>query len=309
MDDIKIFVSHRIDLDSELISNPLFVPVRCGAVFDPRSNVAVMGDNTGENISERRKTFNELTVQYWAWKNVKADYYGLCHYRRYMVFSEKELQADPYGNVLFDVLNYDSCTECSLLDPARMRKVIAGKDIIASVPYDVTYRGFHNLYEHYTEVPMQHRKDLETALEVVRELTPDYAESAEAYFNGVLFYPCNLFIMRKEVFEEYCQWLFKVLFELERRIDISKYDEQEQRVFGMLGERLFGVFYTHYIKTHPNSKCCTVQRALFWYTNCNNDCRQSKTRKIKRALKSYLGESNCVYRFLKNIYHLFDRSV
>ena len=99
MSDIKIFVSNRIDLNSELISNPLFIPVRCGAVFDSRPETTILGDNSGENISERRKTFNELTVQYWAWKNVDADYYGLCHYRRYMIFSKKELQADPYTRI------------------------------------------------------------------------------------------------------------------------------------------------------------------------------------------------------------------
>ena len=73
--DIKIFVSHRIDLDSETIDNPLYVPVRCGAVYDEREDVRMLGDDTGENISERRMSFCELTVQYWAWKNVKVDYY------------------------------------------------------------------------------------------------------------------------------------------------------------------------------------------------------------------------------------------
>ncbi|MCL2520879.1 MAG: DUF4422 domain-containing protein, partial [Spirochaetaceae bacterium] len=87
MKDIKIFVSHRIDLDSEVIDNPLFVPVRCGAVYDKRENKPdIIGDDTGDNISEKRLSYNELTVMYWAWKNVKADYYGLCHYRRYFSF-------------------------------------------------------------------------------------------------------------------------------------------------------------------------------------------------------------------------------
>ena len=85
--DIKIFVSHRIDLDSETIDNPLYIPVRCGAVYDERENVTMLGDDTGDNISEKRNSFCELTVLYWAWKNVKADYYGLCHYRRYLSFS------------------------------------------------------------------------------------------------------------------------------------------------------------------------------------------------------------------------------
>ena len=80
--DIKICVSCRIDLDSETVRNPLYLPVRCGAACDPRRDTGIQGDDTGENISDRRMTFNEFTVQYWAWKNLTADYYGLCHYRR-----------------------------------------------------------------------------------------------------------------------------------------------------------------------------------------------------------------------------------
>ena len=74
---IAIFVSHRIDLKSMVIDNPLYVPVRCGAALDENDegNV-IMGDNTGDNISEKRISFCEYTVQYWAWKNYDADYYG-----------------------------------------------------------------------------------------------------------------------------------------------------------------------------------------------------------------------------------------
>lgn len=66
---IAIFVSHRIDLKSMVIDNPLYVPVRCGAALDENDegNV-IMGDNTGDNISEKRISFCEYTVQYWAWK-------------------------------------------------------------------------------------------------------------------------------------------------------------------------------------------------------------------------------------------------
>ncbi len=307
MSDIKIFVSHRIDMDSELVDNPLFVPIRCGAVLDNRNDVTMLGDDTGKNISEKRMTFNEFTVLYWAWKNVSADYYGLCHYRRYMVFSPNELQADPYGNVLFDQLDYDSSMECGLLDSHHMSQVIEGTDIITSVPYDVTYRGFHNLFEHYAEVPTQHRKDLELALAVVKELHPKYSKAAEEYLNGTKFYPCNLFIMRKDIFEEYCQWLFSILFELEKRIDITGYDETEQRAIGFLGERLWGVFFTQHLKEHPNCKWFTLQRALFWHTEYNGDCRQSLSRRMKYFVKRHVRESSMAYRVLKEIYHVFEK--
>ncbi len=94
---IKIFVSHRIDqLSQKIESNPLFVNVRCGAVFDKRPHEVIgklLGDDSGDNISAKRNEFNELTVQYWAWKNQKADYFGLCHYRRYLSFTPPQDRA------------------------------------------------------------------------------------------------------------------------------------------------------------------------------------------------------------------------
>ena len=89
MSNIRIFVSHRIDIDSETVDTPVYFPVRCGAVYDEEGNSEIQGDDTGDNISKLRMSFCEFTVQYWAWKNVDADYYGLCHYRRYLSFSDK----------------------------------------------------------------------------------------------------------------------------------------------------------------------------------------------------------------------------
>lgn len=65
---IKIFVSHRTDLISETIENPLYVNVRCGAVYDKENRSGFLGDDTGNNISEKKYQYSELTVQYWAWK-------------------------------------------------------------------------------------------------------------------------------------------------------------------------------------------------------------------------------------------------
>ena len=75
MTNIKIFVSHRIDKEVSQIKNNIYIPVRCGAVFDKRKNIQMLGDDTGDNISAKKDMYSELTVLYWAWKNQKADYY------------------------------------------------------------------------------------------------------------------------------------------------------------------------------------------------------------------------------------------
>ena len=44
--------------------------------------------------------------------------------------------------------------------------------------------------------------------------------------------------MKKDKFDAYCEWLFDILFELEKRLDISDYSDYDARVFGFVSERL-----------------------------------------------------------------------
>lgn len=44
------------------------------------------------------------------------------------------------------------------------------------------------------------------------------------------------------IIEKREQWLFDILFTLEKRIDLSEYDDYNKRVFGFLSERLFTVW-------------------------------------------------------------------
>ena len=52
----------------------------------------------------------------------------------------------------------------------------------------------------------------------------------------------NMFIMKKEYLEEYSKWLFDILFELEKRTDLSKYDAFHARFFGRVSELLLDVW-------------------------------------------------------------------
>jgi len=250
MSDIKIFVSHRIDLDSETIDNPLYVNVRCGAVYDKRENVTMLGDDTGDNISEKRMSFCELTVQYWAWKNVKADYYGLCHYRRYLSFSKTKFPTNPYGLIVRKYLTEYEANEFSLVENV-MRENIEKYDIITATPVDVRkispdIKCIHD----YCRLSNNdfNLEDIDILLDVIKELCPDYYDVAVKYYKQPYSRWYNCFIMKKEIFSNFCEWQFNILFELEKRLNMNNYSSQMLRELGFFGEHLYGIYCDYLIQ-------------------------------------------------------------
>ena len=92
-------------------------------------------------------------------------------------------------------------------------------------------------YEH-----AHNKNDLAITEQIVAKLYPEYSEAFSKVMGRTKLHIFNMFVMKKEKFDEYCQWLFTILFELEKRIDISNYNQYESRVFGFISERLFNVW-------------------------------------------------------------------
>ena len=59
------------------------MPIQVGAALNGQAIDGMIRDDTGDNISEKSRSFCELTALYWAWKNLDSDAIGLVHYRRY----------------------------------------------------------------------------------------------------------------------------------------------------------------------------------------------------------------------------------
>ena len=261
---IKIFVSNRIDLDAASFDSTILKPVRCGAVYDDRKGLSILGDNTGNNISERRNTFCELTVQYWAWKNEDADYYGLFHYRRFFNFSGHYYPEDGWGNVIDECIN-DETAQIYGINDDRMRSVIEKYDVIVPAKKNVTHfpSSPKSVWDHWCLAPDLHEEDLRVLLNVIAKLQPDYYQIAKKYLKGKYAYFCAMHIMKKELFQSYCEWLYPILFELEQEIDISTYTVEGQRTVGHLAERLLGIYIFYLQETQPQLRIKELQTVLF----------------------------------------------
>ena len=174
-------------------------------------------DNTGDNISSKNKNYCELTALYWIWKNSNDDIVGLEHYRRMF-------------------LN-DNIGEIGLLNEDEILCILNNYDIIVPTLFNNKTR---TVYQHYVE---DHKKrDIELAQNIINSKYPDYNSSFNQVMNSKYEYGFNMMITIKDILDEYSQWLFDILFDLENKIDISKYDEYQKRIYGFLSERLFNVW-------------------------------------------------------------------
>ncbi|TKT55925.1 DUF4422 domain-containing protein [Rhizobium sp. LC145] len=238
-----------------------FIPIHVGR-RGKAPTFCELGDDTGDNISGKNDSFCELTALYWIWKNTKdQDYVGLFHYRRHLRFSTNEAYEDQWGLVQYERID-DRYIEDNNLTDSGVSYFINDFDIILPKLWDVRNAGSISLEDHYRKAPHQHISDYETALQIIREKYPDYGKFIDTINRTSAGYFTNMFVMRREIYNKYCEWLFDVLFELEKRIDISSYSTQERRIFGFISEWLFNIFISKLLADQPELKVKEAQRTF-----------------------------------------------
>ncbi len=214
-DKIKVYIATHKEYNEPDI--PGYETMQVGAAINEKLPYA--GDNTGDNISEKNPYYSELSAMYWVWKNdCTSDVVGVAHYRRY----------------LFD-------RDDTILTPERISRILSENDIITSELMEVDEG--ETVLSRYSRY--HHREDMESVRRVISEICPEYITAFDEVMDGTTSYLCNMFICKKEYYDNYCRWLFSVLFEAERYIDVSEYDTYNKRVYGLLSERLQTVWIKH----------------------------------------------------------------
>ena len=265
--DIAIYLAYH--KNSQRLASGVLRPVHVGRALSDDALRALMadmpGDDTGDNISAKNPLFCELTLQYWVWKNrMDADYIGFLHYRRQLNFNPAgaSIPLDEWGNQNFRTLAPETIEDCGLRDDA-IRRAVTGTDVVTVKPWNVVFKDSANNYDHYAHSdPKLHIADYDRALAILKERHPDYAPDADAYNRAETGYYTNIFIMRRDIFARYMEYLFGILFELEKDLDLTDYSVQEQRVFGYVSEWLFGIFLTHLRRTEPGLRIKELPRTF-----------------------------------------------
>lgn len=210
---VKIFAMTHKEFD--VPNDPMYIPLHVGHA-GAKKDFGYIGDDTGENISDLNCYYAELSGVYWVWKNFhSADYVGICHYRRFLTdengyaFTEKEYE---------DILNkYD---------------VITTKQLELPNSYRFGFGAHHNV------------RTLDETGAIIKERYPEFYDTYVTLANQNKTYFGNLMVAKKELYDEYCTWLFSIFFELQKRIDLTFEDDYHKRVFGFISEFLLYVWVT-----------------------------------------------------------------
>ena len=221
MKNIKIIVAtHK---KYQMPEDQMYFPVQVGAEGKTKIEEYTQ-DNTGNNISLKNPYFCELTGLYWAWKNLEAENIGLVHYRRYFT-NKKKIPKEE--NEKFKIVLTQKETE----------ELLKKTDII--LPKKRKYY-IENLYSHYEHT--MYIGPLDETRRIIEEKCPEYLGEFDKLLKRTSAHMFNMFIMKKEILDEYCTWLFDILFELEKRTDASKYDSFHARFYGRISELLLDVW-------------------------------------------------------------------
>lgn len=247
---IKILVCCHKKCD--LPKDDILLPIQVGAALTD-VDLGMQRDDDGENISAKNKSYCELTAMYWAWKNIEKkypdiEYIGLNHYRRYFDFDKTDSVNDTF------VLPENAASAYLINKKKLCRYIKKGYSIVSKrriLPYSL-----------FAEYSCCHFSDDMRLLEnIISDKDPDYKKSfIQILYNNNKIFSYNMFIMKYSDFKNYCTWLFSVLSEAEKKIDISSYNDVQKRIFGYMAERLFNVWlYKNNIKT--------IQLPIYWYAN------------------------------------------
>ena len=210
--DIKVFmaVSHNDkELKNSYTEEDFVLKMQVGkSNTDVIHREAAVFDDYKDNISSQNNLYGELTATYSIWKHYQHEIVGIFHYRR-------TLDVKPKHLVLF---NEDKI------------------DVILPLPF-VCYPDASGQYGRYLC-----SEDVEIMKEVVFKRYPEFKEKVIELLNGPLLYNYNMLIAKKEVFNDYCEWLFPMLEEITDRCEKIQ-RERMSRYIGRIGEVFTSLYF------------------------------------------------------------------
>lgn len=180
-------------------------------------NNCIGDDNFEGSISKHNRRVGFLTGTYWAWKNYDKlgtpDYFGSFGYRKLLA---------PHF--------LDSLQQYDAILPKKVDFNIATlKDVAINLHTQDAY---------------------DRTISIVKKIHPKESQKIENYFNSTSTYTFELYILKKELFFDFCAWIFAILFEF-LKTERIEYRKGDMRDIAYSIEWLTG-YYLKQVSMHYN---------------------------------------------------------
>ena len=305
---IKILIGYH--KPSVLFKSNLLVPVQGGrAIAEQASKDGTLqesalrwllnntiGDDSGENMSVANRYINEMSIIYWGWKNYQRlnnpDYMGFMQYAKHMVINPyMEIPARPWlPHAEMYICDVDWYKKQENLSEKWLKAGMRGYDIICPESYDVAYTGSANCKLRLEVLaPGYGGQVFNIMSQYIRKHQPEMIPYLKELETGSVHYPLNCFIMKKDLFFSYCNFVFDVLKAVMKKTDFSQANIRQQRAPAYLSELLTSMFIRSCDKKYRIKKCKTVVLVP----------PASATKPIPRELKDALFYQNLKWQYLR----------
>ena len=222
------------NLDIFICTHKEFEPLVKNPIYKIINSNSINGDIAPNGL--KGSFYSEILSYFYVNKNYQLkDYIGFCHYRKYWSFMD---------------------------DVPNIGELFKDCDAIVAKPMKLSV----NLYQQYAIC--HNHEDMDIVKSIVEKKHQEYNDAFIYVLNSKMLFPCNMFIMRTDDFNEYCKFIETVLNEyldvvgldIEKRIEENKDKylknfypnntvEYQYRIGGYLAERLTNVFiYKHFKK-------------------------------------------------------------
>jgi hypothetical protein len=246
---IDLFVLFHLDPPAFPVP-AIYSPIHCGYMGDLNDYPYLTDRTDGEFLSTKADYYSELSGIYWAWKNSKSNILGSCHYRRVFTtypFSliyrlkrllnsrlnvklnlapRRNIPSKKIGKFLPYLLN-----EQTILETFKNHDAILPAPLILKVTVREHYRQHHQI------------ADLDLLEKIIQEKYAEYSDAFSEIMDSHELYPYNMFVLNREVFDQFMPWWFGVLGDFENRIDLAQFTGYQKRILGYLSERLLTVWF------------------------------------------------------------------
>jgi lipopolysaccharide biosynthesis glycosyltransferase len=253
--DARISIYQSIFNDAKTVANGIIKPIQVGSALTA-DHYGILRDDTGDNISHLNRMYGELTGHYWAWKNdATSAYIGLFHYRRLFIFKPGfERQVNREGDRVV-VPRLDEASVAAFgWDEADIAALVQGCDIVLPMRFFVRTDGKRprNCGEHF--VRNHGEANYRAMLRLIELHSPEHVAYAERFFASDRMYLANMFVMRRDLFEAYSGWLFRLLDAVRQTLDCMRFDKYQVRMPAFMAERLFNIYLMRLRDIEPELK-------------------------------------------------------